>query len=136
MGSPLNYFGAFGNLRGGWIQTDTGWTYPSATEAASSLHVPDKWLTPENAYVDESPNPAQNATTANDIDIQGFTKFRPEARPGLVNFGMNTTPGAVRFQTRGGIEVDGAGIVNDTSGCTLQAEVTNQAERWGGRDVW
>ena len=32
MGSPLNYFGAFGTLRGGYIQTDTGWSYPTRTQ--------------------------------------------------------------------------------------------------------
>ena len=31
MGSPLNYFGAFGKLRGGWIYKETGWLAPTTT---------------------------------------------------------------------------------------------------------
>ena len=93
MGSPLNYFGAFGALRGGWIQTDTGWLYPTRThlrdrEPRRSLaHVDYRR---RNAYLDESPDPALDTTTANVTDAQGFARFRsPEGgSPSIADFGI------------------------------------------------
>lgn len=128
MGSPLNYFGAFGTLRGGFIQTDTGWQYPTKTlNDPAYRNVPDLWTDPSKAFVDESPDPAENATTANVTDTQGFTTFRAENHPNRANFGMNTTPGAVRFQAGGGIEVVVQASSSIDAGCRLQVEVTANA---------
>lgn len=122
MGSPLNYFGAYGAIRG-WIHVDTDWLFPTATR--TGVGVADTWVTPSNAYRDESPDPALNTTTDNVTDVQGFTTFR---RPGssVPNFGMPAAPADARFVTDGGIEV----VVKASSSaanCQLQAEVSSNS---------
>jgi hypothetical protein len=140
MGSPLNYFGAFGTLRGGMIQTDTGWNYATRTQThytSPAVPTPNTWTSPANAFTDESPGPAQNATTANTVDAQGFTRFRPENQDGLANFGLNqtVTPNPYAFGEGGGIEV----VVQASSsavGCQLQVEVTRNADAGPAATVW
>ena len=144
MGSPLNFFGAFGTLRGGYIQTDTGWNYPTETQTGSpspGVPTPNTWSNPDNAYEDESPNPAKVATTANVVDAQGFTWFRPENQGGLANFGLNQTvmPNPYQFGAGGGIEVVVQASSSVDAGCQLQVEVTANADggtTGPGATVW
>ncbi len=48
MGSPLNYFGVFGKVRGpgGYVLTDSGFALPRTTSPTA----PPNWLNPENAF--------------------------------------------------------------------------------------
>lgn len=127
MGSPLNYFGAFGALRG-WIHMDSGWRYATATRAGQG--VPDTWVTPNYAYLDETPNPALYTTTGNATDYQGFRTFR---LPGSTqpNLGMPASSANARFQADGGVEV----VVkarSSVNGCRLQAEVSSNSGSGAG----
>ncbi len=133
MGSPLNYFGAFGTLRGGYIQTDTGWQYPTRTQThytAPAIPTPNTWTSPANAFVDESPDPVRNATTANVIDAQGFTRFRAENFDSVANFGLNLTitPNPYQFGEGGGLDVVVQASSSVAAGCQLQVEVTRNAD--------
>ena len=131
MGSPLNYFGAFGKLRGGWIYKDTGWLAPTSTLTSAPFNVPDKWNNPSAAYIDEAPSPASYATTPNSTDFQGFATFRlPNST--VAGFGMPANASA-RFVTYGGIEVMVKAKSSVASGCQLQADVTSDAGvTWSG----
>ena len=93
MGSPLNYFGAFGQLRGGWIYTDTGWLAPTTSPSAVWTNVPA-------AYVDEAPLSAVYSFTST-TNSQGFATFRLPTST-VANFGMPAAASA-RFVTYGGI---------------------------------
>jgi Flp pilus assembly protein TadG len=120
MGSPLNYFGAFGALRGGWIRTDTSWLYPT--------HYPAQvWAAPDNAFTDEAPNPPLYASTGNTTDAQAFTTFRLPGYSSITNFGMSGTS-TTQFQANGGIEVVVKAYSN-MSGCTLRAELSTTANQ-------
>jgi hypothetical protein len=140
MGSPLNYFGAFGTLRGGMIQTDTGWSYATRTQThytSPAVPTANGWTTPSKAFIDESPDPAENATAADTVAVQGFTRFRPENQDGLANFGLNQTitPNPYAFGEGGGIEI----VVQASSsvaGCQLQVEVTKNADAGPAATVW
>ncbi len=79
MGSPLNYFGAFGTLRGGWIQTDTGWNYPTAhASQRRSRHLDHAAVCVPRREPRLPPSSRRPATST---DVQGFTNFRPERNP-------------------------------------------------------
>ncbi len=123
MGSPLNYFGAYGAIRG-WIHTDTGWRYPTTT--LTSYGVADTWTTPANAFVDEAPAPPAYATTVG--KSSGPPPTPPTNLQGYANFHVSM-PGPAsdyRFLVDGGIEVKVRARSTGT-GCTIAAEVSPNA---------
>lgn len=115
MGSPLNYFGAFGDLRG-WIYTDTSWQAPTAQWSGGGPG--SGWANAADAFRDESPNPAAYATVGNTTAMHIFGNF---------NIPMPASAADARFTTYGGIEVQVRARSSVASGCGIQAEITSNA---------
>ncbi len=119
MGSPLNYFGAFGPLRG-WIHTNTGrdlpdpgLRFPSATMTPTTLGA---WNNLANAYANNGAYTTTNTTSA-----QGFGTFN------LPLYGT-----AQQFKALGGVEVTVTGHAIGT-GCKFKVDVTpNGGTNWYG----
>jgi len=114
MGSPLNYFGAFGELRG-WIFKDTGLLSPTTTQSFGT-----PWTDPTYAYAENETPTTLYATTANATNTQTYGGF---------HIPMPAVATDARFLAYGGIEVvvKAKSSLPLASGCKLQAEVTSNA---------
>ena len=121
MGSPLNYFGAFGALRG-WIFTDSGLLAPTTSAASGAVA---QWTNPLNAYVENESPTTLYATTANATNMQVYGGF---------HIPMPAVAADARFLAYGGIEVVVKAKSSVASGCKIQAEVTSNAS--AGTPTW
>ena len=120
MGSPINYFGAFGAIRG-WIRTDTGRTlddpgliYPTANGTPGA-----GWTNVSAAYTLDATYATATATSP-----QTFGTFHVPT----YLYGPSQ-----RYQANGGIEVTVTGHSNKASGCQVKVDVSpDNGTRWYG----
>jgi hypothetical protein len=112
MGSPLNYFGAFGALRG-TIHVDPGFWFATATKTPTG-----GWSNVDNAT---GATDGVYATTTNQV-AQGYGDFHVPLR------GTGQT-----FAAKGGIEITVVGKASSAAGCKIQVDVSpNGGTNWYG----
>ncbi len=117
MGSPLNYFGAFGALRG-TIHVDSGFWFATATKTPNG-----SWNNVNNALLDTDAN-TEYADTSNQ-NLQGFGNF---------NIPLRGT--SQSFTSKGGIEVKVVGHADVAAGCKIQVDVSRDGgATWHGGTV-
>jgi hypothetical protein len=111
MGSPLNYFGAFGDLRGS-IHVDPGFKFATATTTPTGgwTNVANATLGTDGVY----------AVTTNQLP-QGFRTFN------IPMYGTSQTFGA-----GGGIEIKVVGKASVAAGCKIKVDVSYNGTNWFG----
>ena len=122
MGSPLNYFGAFGPLRG-WIHTDTGRDIPDPGDiyptGTRTPYAASGWTGTTNAGAID----LQYAVATNTTNAQGFAYNVPARLYGT----------AQQYLTLGGIKVTVRGHSDKATTCTIKVDVTpNNGTNWYG----
>ncbi|MBI3748584.1 MAG: hypothetical protein HY262_07045 [Chloroflexi bacterium] len=118
MGSPLNYFGAFGALRG-TIHVDSGFWFATATMPPTGT-----WTNVNNALLDADTTNTEYAETSNE-NPQGFGNF---------NIPLRGT--SQSFVAKGGIEVKVVGHASVAAGCKVQVDISRDGGvTWRGGTI-